>query len=194
MSEQRDTQWPRFEVFLQEKNGRSHKSVGSVHAPDAEMALLNARDLFGRRPDVVNLWVAAAEHILAKTAEELTQNSSWQQKIVEGGFETNYFVFQKQSQRRAMTYVVHTGEVMAQNAEHALQKAIGAFDDPARPTFVWWVCPESAITRSKPEEIESLFSPALEKHYKHPYDYKTFSKMRKVRKAKSEKAGVTSDE
>lgn len=194
MSDRRDTQWPRFEVFLQEKNGRSHKSVGSVHAPDAEMAMLNARDLFGRRPDVINLWVAAADHILAKTAEELAQPMNWQQEIVEEEVVAKYLIFQKQSQRRAMTFVMHTGEVMAQNAEHALQKAIEAFHDPAKPTFVWWVCPESAITRSEPEDIESLFSPALEKHYKHPYDYKTFSKMRKVRKTKSEKTSVTSDE
>ena len=184
MSEGHDTQWPRFEVFLQEKNGRFHKSVGSVHAPDTEMALLNARDLFSRRPEVVNLWVAAADYILAKTAEELAKDN----KIQEGNFaaesESTFYVFQKQSQRRAMTFVVHTGEVIASNAEHALQKAIVRFDDPAKPTFVWWICPEKAITRSDPDDAESLFAPAYEKHYKHPYDYKTFSKMREVRKTK----------
>ena len=184
MSARRDTQWPRFEVFLQEKNGRFHKSVGSVHAPDAEMALLNARDLFGRRPEVVNLWVAAADHILAKTAEELAENHAISESNFADESESTFYVFQKQSQRRAMTFVVHTGEVMASNSEHALHKAMAAFDNPAKPTFVWWICPESAITRSEPDDVDSLFAPAYEKHYKHPYDYKTFSKMREVRKTK----------
>ncbi len=182
MSERWDTQWPKFEVFLQEKHGRSHKSVGSVHAPDAEMALLNARDLFGRRPDVISLWVVDAAQILTKTAEELAEDTTWSPGIVDKQPEALYYVFQKQSQRRTMTYVVHTGEVMAQNTAHALQKAIASLDDPAKPTFVWWVCPASAITRSEPDDIDSLFAPAYEKHYKHPSDYKTFSKIREVQK------------
>lgn len=184
MNERRDTQWSRFEVFLQEKNGRFHKSVGSVHAPDAEMALLNARDLFGRRPEVVNLWVAAAENILAKTAEELAEDNTILERSFPEESESTFYVFQKQSQRRAMTFVVHSGEIIASNAKHALQKAMAKFDDPGKPTFVWWVCPETAITRSDPSDADSLFAPAYEKHYKHPYDYKTFSKMREVRKTK----------
>ncbi|MFQ5435705.1 MAG: phenylacetic acid degradation protein, partial [Anaerolineae bacterium] len=38
-----DTQWPLWEVFKQDKPDKAHESVGTVHAPDAEMALLNAR-------------------------------------------------------------------------------------------------------------------------------------------------------
>lgn len=184
MSAQRqDTQWPQFEVFLQDRNGRPHKSVGSVHAPDGEMALLNARDLFGRRPDVVNLWVIAADQILAKTAAELAADASWPQDVDTGGTEQTYYVFQKQSQRRAMTFVVHTGEVKANNVAQALQKAINQFDNTNKPTFVWWICPANAITRSEPDDVDSLFAPALSKHYKHPYDYKTFTTMRKAKRA-----------
>ncbi len=36
-------QWPRFEVFKQDKVDGPIRNVGSVHAPDAELALLNAR-------------------------------------------------------------------------------------------------------------------------------------------------------
>ena len=35
--------WKIWEVFIRSKNGLSHKHVGSLHAPDAEMALKNAR-------------------------------------------------------------------------------------------------------------------------------------------------------
>jgi len=37
-----DTQWHRFEVFVQEKAGEPHQNVGAVHAPDEEIALQNA--------------------------------------------------------------------------------------------------------------------------------------------------------
>jgi hypothetical protein len=44
----------RFEVFQQERPGRPHRNIGSVHAPDVEMALLNARDVFARRPEILS--------------------------------------------------------------------------------------------------------------------------------------------
>ena len=40
---------PLFEVFVRAKRGLSHVHVGSVHAPDATMAVRNARDLYTRR-------------------------------------------------------------------------------------------------------------------------------------------------
>src|SRR5215510_1998522 len=69
-----DTQWPRFIVFQQAKAGEPHQYAGSVHAPDAEMALMNARDVFVRRPACVSLWIVPAAMIFSKTAEELAPN------------------------------------------------------------------------------------------------------------------------
>ena len=60
-------QWPLWEVFVQEQTGRPHEHVGSVHAVDAEQALQNARDVFGRRGKVVSLWVAPTEAITASS-------------------------------------------------------------------------------------------------------------------------------
>jgi ring-1,2-phenylacetyl-CoA epoxidase subunit PaaB len=73
-----DTQWPRFQVLLQEAEGKPHQDVGSVHAPDAEFALLNARDVFARRPACISMWVVPVEAIFSKTAEEL---KGWQPEI-----------------------------------------------------------------------------------------------------------------
>nr|MBP6414589.1 1,2-phenylacetyl-CoA epoxidase subunit B [Bacteroidia bacterium] len=36
-----DTQWPLWEVFIQPNAGIPHKHAGSVHAADAESALMN---------------------------------------------------------------------------------------------------------------------------------------------------------
>ena len=48
-----DSEWPLWEVFVQEKQGAPHEHAGSLHAPDAEMALQNAnRFNTGRRRTV----------------------------------------------------------------------------------------------------------------------------------------------
>jgi ring-1,2-phenylacetyl-CoA epoxidase subunit PaaB len=65
-----DTQWPVFEVFHQSKRGEPHIHVGSVHAPDAEMALMLARDQFARRLDCASLWVVRSDHITATSYED----------------------------------------------------------------------------------------------------------------------------
>lgn len=58
-----DTQWETYEVFHQSKKGDPHISVGSVHAPDPEMALQMARDQFARRLKCVSLWVVRTKDI-----------------------------------------------------------------------------------------------------------------------------------
>lgn len=65
-----DNQWPLWEVFIQPKDGAPHEHVGSVHAPDAEMALTNARDVYSRRNEGVNIWVVPTNQITASTPEE----------------------------------------------------------------------------------------------------------------------------
>jgi len=58
-------QWPLWEVFIRSRNGLDHKHCGSVHAPDAKMALQNARDVYTRRLEGVSIWVVRADHIVA---------------------------------------------------------------------------------------------------------------------------------
>lgn len=65
-----DTQWTIFEVFHQQSRGDPHVHVGSIHAPDAESALMLAKEQFGRRQACVNLWVAPAEVITATRYED----------------------------------------------------------------------------------------------------------------------------
>ena len=46
-----------FEVFRQEKDGDPMRHGGNVLAPDPELALHYAREMFGRRGESVRLWV-----------------------------------------------------------------------------------------------------------------------------------------
>jgi len=57
--------WPLWEVFIRSKGGLSHKHVGSVHAPDPELALRHARDTYTRRMEGISLWVVRSNDIMA---------------------------------------------------------------------------------------------------------------------------------
>jgi len=61
---------PLWEVFTQEKQGAPHEHAGSVHAPDAELALQNARDVYARRGEVVSIWVVPSSAIIASSPGE----------------------------------------------------------------------------------------------------------------------------
>ncbi|RMF49530.1 MAG: phenylacetic acid degradation protein, partial [Anaerolineae bacterium] len=65
----------KYQVFTQRAQDAPHTHCGSVHAPDAEMALLLGRDVYTRRPQNVSLWVVPAEAVFARTAEQL---HAWQ--------------------------------------------------------------------------------------------------------------------
>jgi ring-1,2-phenylacetyl-CoA epoxidase subunit PaaB len=62
--------WPLWEVFVRARRGLSHQHVGSLHAPDAAMALRNARDLYTRRSEGVSIWVVPAAAITASSPDE----------------------------------------------------------------------------------------------------------------------------
>jgi ring-1,2-phenylacetyl-CoA epoxidase subunit PaaB len=57
--------WGLWEVFVRSSRGLSHVHAGSLHAPDAAMALRNARDLYTRRNEGVSIWVVPADAIAA---------------------------------------------------------------------------------------------------------------------------------
>lgn len=61
---------PLWEVFVRSRRGLSHSHAGSLHAPDAHMALRNARDLFTRRQEGVSIWVVRAADVVASSPDE----------------------------------------------------------------------------------------------------------------------------
>lgn len=175
-----DTQWSRFEVFLQDRPDGPHRNIGSVHAPDAEMAMMNARDVFVRRPTCYSLWVVPAEAVFAMTDQELQDNPRWfSTKVEEDPNQEKYIVFQKLSQRRSMAYVVYSGQVDATSPTQALGRAIEIYGDTK--TYVWWVCPENAILQSQESDAPTMFDPAGSKTYRHPREYKVVKAMHEVK-------------
>jgi ring-1,2-phenylacetyl-CoA epoxidase subunit PaaB len=184
-----DTQWLRYEVFEKERPDLPHRNAGSVHAPDDEMALENARDVFVRRPNCLSLWVAPSNQIFAKTAEELAADSAWRDTPLKQN--ETYLVFNKQGQRNAETFVSHVGEVDARSPQEALSKALEKFS--RENVFVWWVCPSRAVTRSEDGDATSMFAPARDKEYRQPNFYRVVTLMHELKASQQEARHLDED-
>jgi len=59
-----------FAVFRQDTKNDPHVHVGEVHATDAEMALVLAKEQFARRDPCVNLWVVSLSGIVATAYDD----------------------------------------------------------------------------------------------------------------------------
>jgi len=172
-----DTQWPRYQVFVQTTPDALYQDVGSVHAPDAEIALLNGRDVFARRPECVSMWVVPAEAIYAYPTQEASSErgdeaaGESQQPEIEV-----YYVCCKHRPASPMTVV---GKVEALSPPQAMQRAIAAFS-ASNPSPVWWVFPLRRVTSSNPDEAASFYAPARDKTFRLSTDFHTLSAMRTI--------------
>ncbi|MCE0506528.1 MULTISPECIES: 1,2-phenylacetyl-CoA epoxidase subunit PaaB [unclassified Roseivivax] len=63
-------EWPLWEIFIRGSQGLNHRHVGSLHAPDAEMAIRNARDVYTRRKEGVSIWVVRSADITSSAPSE----------------------------------------------------------------------------------------------------------------------------
>jgi ring-1,2-phenylacetyl-CoA epoxidase subunit PaaB len=170
-----DTQWFRYQVFLQEREDTPFQDVGSVHAPDGELALLNARDVFVRRPECTRLWVVPAEAIFSCTLEELQR-----EKLDESGTRDvlePYAIFCKL--KPAGTHLLQS-QIMAatpaQALQHTRQQFAGLYN-----AFSWMVFPTRVIIASDPADTASLFKPALNKPFRMSADFQTVTAMRVIK-------------
>jgi|ERR1043165_2252065 ring-1,2-phenylacetyl-CoA epoxidase subunit PaaB len=59
-----------WEVFHQEKRGKQVTHVGIVHAANPEMALVMAKEVFGRRGKTTNLWVTKTSDVYTFGSED----------------------------------------------------------------------------------------------------------------------------
>ncbi|MCS7297863.1 MAG: 1,2-phenylacetyl-CoA epoxidase subunit B [Bacteroidia bacterium] len=62
--------WQTYEVFILRTRGSHAQHVGSLHAPDAEMALILAKEQYARRSQCVALWVVPTDSILWTSPED----------------------------------------------------------------------------------------------------------------------------
>ena len=170
-----DTQWPRFMVFQQMEAGQAFVHQGTVHAPDIEMALLNGRDVFVRRPNANAMFVVPADLILSKTEEEI--KSGWEPGDPETGGEAQaYLVFGKLNHAMQSEQL---GDVQAVSPPDAMKKALEKFSD--RVVHMWWVFPAGAVLASGEKDLDSMFKPVLEHGFKNQANYPVITMMRQIK-------------
>lgn len=168
-------------VFKQDSAKKPHQMVGSVYAADPEMALLQARSVFARRPKAISMWVVPASQTLSWTQEEVARLiDDPLDADLENAELVSWQVFRKVGQRRAMTFVEHVGPIEARSAVDALQRGITTYRD-RKETWVWMVVPDPALVRSAEADVESWFGPALTKTYKQQSAYGMVSTTRQTR-------------
>jgi phenylacetate-CoA oxygenase PaaH subunit len=86
-----------FEVFRQEKEGDPMRHGGSVMAPDPELALHYARELYGRRQESERLWIVRRADI------QVLEDPDWLQPPLDRSFKKpgGYVMRDKLGQARA---------------------------------------------------------------------------------------------
>jgi len=170
-----DTQWPRYYVFEKANEDTRHQYVGTVHAPDPELALQNARDVFARRPSQISIWVVRSEYLSSKT---LTEQGI--KKSVPAAFTGNkiedYYVFRKEKPKAPH---VNVGVIKADNPEKAIAVALETF--PSKDAMVWWVFPVSKVATSEDNDPRTLLGSASDKEFRHQSHYPVVTLMRKVK-------------
>lgn len=62
--------WSLYEVFIRSKQGLSHRHVGSLRAPDDEIALQHARDVYTRRNEGISIWVVRSDLITSSQPDD----------------------------------------------------------------------------------------------------------------------------
>lgn len=180
-----DTQWPRFMVFQQEEQGQPFLHNGSVHAPDTELALQMARDVFVRRPEAAALWVVPADVIYTRTREELADSpviarSAEHDEAISSDNLQSFYIFGKLTEQGQASQL---GELQATSPAQALRAALEKFRD--KTVLRWYIFPAAAITKSDPEDAAPMFAPARDKKYKDQAEYPVVTMMRKIREKKS---------
>jgi ring-1,2-phenylacetyl-CoA epoxidase subunit PaaB len=166
-------------VFQQEAAGKPFVHNGTVHAPDIEMALLNARDVFARRPQAAAMWVVPADSIFTQTREELSHQETRQPADSQTRGLDDYYVFGKFEEQAQCR---HIGEVQAADPAGAVQAAIKMFGDQ-NPLW-WWVFPKSEVLTSEPQDASPMFEPSREKTFKDQAEYPVVTMMRELRAKK----------
>jgi ring-1,2-phenylacetyl-CoA epoxidase subunit PaaB len=154
--------WPRWETFVRQNGGLAHVHSESVHAPDGETALLNARDVYLRRVEGVSLWVVPASevHVWASdSAEEQREAVTAESALWE--------VFVRH--RRGLAHV-HAGSIAASGAVDAINKARKIYVTRQEGVNVW-VLPAASVYAADPGEAEALFEPFADKDYRYPTFY-----------------------
>lgn len=162
-------QFGTFEVFVKARGGKPFQHEGIVHAPDAEMAFVLAKETFTRRFTCVSLFVADTRQIFVSP---LTEGSQSVFDILSGppgdpALPTEpYEVFHLYKRGKQH---VHAGTVNASSPIEAMQ--VSRSLQESKTVYSVWVIRMADIRFTRPDE-EDMWETLPEKKFRDAVEYK----------------------
>ena len=188
-------QFGTYEVFHQKKEGAPFVYVGPVHAPEADVAFLFAKEQFSRRFACTGLWVVPTAAITvtayvgdqesaydtlpllpANQAPAVTTNDTAAEEAAYAAGEEDYDIFHLKKRGKAHQ---HMGKVRASSPADALQVAKAVFGEQ-RPVVNVWAVRSADILRSD-EEDRDIWTTTPEKKYRDAISYKVQDRIEKFK-------------
>lgn len=164
-----------YEVFVQPKEGKPFQHEGIVHAPDAEMAFVLAKEAFTRRFTCVSLYVCDTRSVYVSPMTDGAQNTydlisdTFEQKIPKESYEI--YQLMKRGKQHS-----HAGSVQAGSPQEAMAEAKKAFKTD-KIVYNVWAVKTADIRFTSPEEQE-LWLTLPEKKFRDASDYKGGDKLK----------------
>ena len=188
-------QFATYEVFHQKKEGAPFVYVGPVHAPEADVAFLFAKEQYSRRFACSGLWVVPTAAITVTdyvgdqesaydTLPLLTNrqiapppaNDTAAEAAAHAAGEEDYDIFHLKKRGKAHQFV---GKVRASSPAEALQVAKAVFGEQ-RPVVNVWAAPAADFLRSDDEDRD-IWSTTPEKKYRDAISYKVQDRIEKFK-------------
>lgn len=189
-------QFGTYEAFHQKKEGAPFVYVGPVHAPEADVAFLFAKEQYSRRFACSGLWVVPTASItvtdyvgdqesaydtlpLLTTAQAPAgtgvDDTAGEEAAYAAG-EEDYDIFHLKKRGKAHQ---HVGKVRASSPAQALQVAKAVFGEQ-RPVVNVWVARSADFLRSG-EEDRDIWNTTPEKKYRDAIAYRVQDRIEKFK-------------
>lgn len=185
-------QFGTYEVFHQKKEGAPFVYVGPVHAPEADVAFLFAKEQYSRRFACTGLWVVPTAAItvteyvgdqesaydtlplltnqeaaaIPAAGSRYTDDTPAEEAAYAAG-EEDYDIFHLKKRGKAHQ---HVGKVRASSPAQALQVAKAVFGEQ-RPVVNVWAARSADFLRSDDEDRD-IWTTTPEKKYRDAISYK----------------------
>ena len=187
-------QFETYEVFHQKKEGAPFVYVGPVHAPEADLAFLFAKEQFSRRFACTGMWVVPTSAITVteyagdtesaydtlplrpRPAPSAPVDESVAAEAAYAAGEEDYDIFHLKKRGKAHQ---HVGKVRAATPAEALQVAKAVFGEQRPVVNVWAV--RSADVLHSVEEDRDIWATTTEKKYRDAISYKVQDRIEKFK-------------
>jgi len=189
-------QFGTYEVFHQKKEGAPFVYVGPVHAPEADVAFLFAKEQYSRRFACTGLWVVPTAAITV-TAYVGDQESAYDtlplqpkgpaapageaddtaaEEAAYAAGEEDYDIFHLKKRGKAHQ---HVGKVRASSPAEALQVAKAVFGEQ-RPVVNVWAARSADFLRSDAADRD-IWTTTPDKKYRDAISYKVQDRIEKFK-------------